>query len=48
MMPTVKTACHEFGREPARRQHRAIDLLHDISGLKKRGYREPEIARKTV
>lgn len=31
----------------ARRQHRAIDLLHDISGLKKRGYREPEIARKT-
>ena len=22
----------------ARRQHRAIDLLHDIQGLKKRGY----------
>jgi ParB family chromosome partitioning protein len=31
----------------ARRQHRAIDLLHDIRGMKKRGYREPEIARKT-
>jgi ParB family chromosome partitioning protein len=31
----------------ARRQHRAIDLLHDIQGLKKRGYDEPEIARKT-
>jgi ParB family chromosome partitioning protein len=31
----------------ARRQHRAIDLLHDIEGLKKRGYREPEISRKT-
>src|SRR2546423_1790941 len=29
----------------ARRQHRAIDLLHDIGGMKKRGYREPEIAR---
>ena len=31
----------------ARRQHRAIDLLHDIEGLKRRGYDEPEIARKT-
>jgi ParB family chromosome partitioning protein len=31
----------------ARRQHRAIDLLHDIEGLKKRGYREAEIAGKT-
>lgn len=31
----------------ARRQHRAIDLLHDIEGLKRRGYKEAEIARKT-
>lgn len=31
----------------ARRQHRAIDLLHDIEGLKRRGYDPPEIARKT-
>jgi ParB family chromosome partitioning protein len=31
----------------ARRQHRAIDLLHDIEGLKRRGYDESEIARKT-
>ena len=31
----------------ARRQHRAIDLLHDIEGLKRRGYEESEIARKT-
>ena len=31
----------------ARCQHRAIDLLRDIEGLKRRGYREPEIARKT-
>lgn len=31
----------------ARRQHRAIDLLHDIEGLKNRGYKEAEIARKT-
>jgi len=31
----------------ARRQHRAIDLLHDIEGLKCRGYDESEIARKT-
>ena len=30
-----------------RRQHRAIDLLHDISGLKQRGYQEIEIAQKT-
>lgn len=31
----------------ARRQHRAIDLLHDIEGLKRRGYSESEIAAKT-
>lgn len=31
----------------ARRQHRAIDLLHDIEGLKRRGYSEADIARKT-
>ena len=31
----------------ARRQHRAIDLLHDVQGLKERGYEEPEIAEKT-
>lgn len=31
----------------ARRQHRAIDLLHDIKGLKQRGYQESEIAQKT-
>ena len=31
----------------ARRQHRAIDLLHDIEGLKRRGYNETAIARKT-
>ena len=31
----------------ARRQHRAIDLLQDIEGLKRRGYGEPDIARKT-
>ena len=31
----------------ARRQHRAIDLLHDIEGMKRRGYSEGEIARKT-
>jgi ParB family chromosome partitioning protein len=31
----------------ARRQHRSIDLLHDIQGLKERGYEEPEIAEKT-
>ena len=31
----------------ARRQHRALDLLRDIKGLKERGYTGPEIARKT-
>ena len=31
----------------ARRQHRAIDLLHDIQGLKERGYNDSTIARKT-
>lgn len=31
----------------ARRQHRAIDLLHDIQGLKQRGYTDVEIAEKT-
>ncbi len=31
----------------ARRQHRAIDLLHDIQGLKQRGYSLTETARKT-
>lgn len=31
----------------ARRQHRAIDLLHDIEGLKQRGYSDAAIARKT-
>jgi len=31
----------------ARRQHRAIDLLHDIEGLKRRGYDEIDISRKT-
>lgn len=31
----------------ARRQHRAIDLLHDIGGLKRRGYDEIDIAAKT-
>lgn len=31
----------------ARRQHRALDLLRDIKGLKARGYSGPEIARKT-
>jgi ParB family chromosome partitioning protein len=31
----------------ARRQHRAIDLLHDIEALKKRGYNDTAIARKT-
>jgi ParB family chromosome partitioning protein len=29
------------------RQHRAIDLLHDVQGLKRRGYSNSEIARKT-
>jgi len=31
----------------ARRQHRALDLLHDIGGMKKRGDTIAEIARKT-
>ena len=31
----------------ARRQHRAIDLLHDIEGMKVRGYSEEQIATKT-
>jgi ParB family chromosome partitioning protein len=31
----------------ARRQHRALDLLRDIEGLKQRGYRDAEIAQKT-
>ncbi|UEM12561.1 ParB N-terminal domain-containing protein [Bradyrhizobium barranii subsp. barranii] len=31
----------------ARRQHRAIDLLHDIEGLRQRGYDFEDIARKT-
>lgn len=31
----------------ARRKHQAIDLLRDIQGLKKRGYRESEVAQKT-
>ena len=31
----------------ARRQHRAIDLLHDIEGMKRRGHSEEQIARKT-
>lgn len=31
----------------ARRQHRAIDLLRDIGGMRDRGYSDPDIARKT-
>ena len=31
----------------ARRQHRAIDLLHDIGGMRERGYSVADIARKT-
>jgi ParB family chromosome partitioning protein len=31
----------------ARRQHRAIDLLYDIQGLKRRGYSDTAICRKT-
>lgn len=31
----------------ARRQHRVSDLLHDIEGLKRRGYNDSAIARKT-
>jgi ParB family chromosome partitioning protein len=30
----------------ARRQHRAIDLLHDIEGMKRRGHSEEDIACK--
>ena len=30
----------------ARRQHRPIDLLHDIEGMKRRGYSDGEIAEK--
>ena len=36
-----------LGENLARRQHRAIDLLHDIEGLKRRGYSDAAIARKT-
>lgn len=32
----------------ARRQHRAIDLLHDVEGMKRRGYDIAEIAQKTA
>ncbi len=31
----------------ARRQHQAIDLLQDIGAMRKRGYGDPEIARRT-
>ena len=31
----------------ARRQHRAIDLLHDIQGMNRRGYSAGDISRKT-
>lgn len=31
----------------ARRQHRAIDLLQDIAGMRKRGHSVPDIARQT-
>lgn len=31
----------------ARRQHKAIDLLQDIGGMRKRGYSVPDIARRT-
>lgn len=31
----------------ARRQHRAIDLVHDIGGMKERGHSDLDIARKT-
>lgn len=31
----------------ARRQHRSIDLVHDIAGMRGRGYSDMEIARKT-
>jgi ParB family transcriptional regulator, chromosome partitioning protein len=31
----------------ARRQHQALDLLHDIDGMRQRGHTEAAIARKT-
>lgn len=31
----------------ARRQHQAVDLLQDIGAMRKRGYNDPEIARRT-
>ncbi len=31
----------------ARRQHQALDLLHDIDGMRQRGHSEADIARKT-
>lgn len=31
----------------ARRQHHALDLLHDIQGMRERGHSEADIARKT-
>jgi len=31
----------------ARRQHQALDLLHDIDGMRRRGHSEADIARKT-
>lgn len=31
----------------ARRQHNALDLLQDIAGMRERGHRLPEIAKKT-
>jgi ParB family chromosome partitioning protein len=31
----------------ARRQHQALDLLHDIEGMRKRGHRDEAIASKT-
>jgi ParB family chromosome partitioning protein len=31
----------------ARRHHQALDLMHDIEGLKRRGYSNADIARKT-
>lgn len=31
----------------ARQQRRSIDLLHDIDGMKRRGYRDSEVAAKT-
>lgn len=31
----------------ARRQHHALDLLHDIQGMRERGHSEVDIARKT-